>query len=237
MKASKWEFTNRALVFGLIFACTFPLYALDHENFTSALAVWLGERFHTDADRLVRVMLGCAALLLVVAALIRTWASAYLQADVVYAPEVKTQSLVADGPYRRVRNPLYFANVLMAIGMGSMMSRIGFFVVVAAMLVFCYRLIVREEAELSASQGEPYERYRDAVPRLLPSLWPPIASAGRLPKWTAGFTAESWYWGIAAAFLAFAITLKVEIFFLILAASIALLWVSSVAFRKNSVLP
>ena len=74
--------------------------------------------------------------MLVLAALIRTWASAYLHAGVVYAPEVKTESLVADGPYRRVRNPFYFANVLIAIGMGAMMSRIGFFVAVVAMLVF-----------------------------------------------------------------------------------------------------
>jgi len=32
-------------------------------------------------------------------------------------------------------NPLYFANVLMVIAMGAMMSRLGFFVAVVAMLV------------------------------------------------------------------------------------------------------
>ncbi|HTC90846.1 MAG TPA: hypothetical protein VK686_21225 [Bryobacteraceae bacterium] len=49
-----------------------------------------------------------------------------------------------------MRNPLYFANVLMAIGMGALMSRIGFFIVVLAMLLFCYRLILREESALEA---------------------------------------------------------------------------------------
>jgi len=234
MKATNWEFTNRALVFGLIFGFTFPLYVLDHENSTAALANWLATRFQMDADLLAHILFACAAFLLVVAALIRTWASAYLQAEVVYAAEVKTQSLVADGPYRYVRNPLYLANVLMAIGMGAMMSRTGFFVVVLAILVFCYRLIIREEAELQEHQGEQYERYRRAVPRLVPSLWPRIASAGHQARWTAGFKAESWYWGFAAALVVFAINLKIKLFFVILGASIVLLWVSSLVFQKKS---
>ena len=186
MKATNWEFTNRALVFGLIFAFTFSLYSFDHQNSTAVFANWLGSRLRMDADLVARVLFAFAALSLTVAALIRTWASSYLQAEVVYAGKVKTESLVADGPYRRVRNPLYFANVLMTIGMGAMMSRTGFFVAILAMLVFCYRLIFREEAELQASQGERYETYCKAVPRLRPSLWPRIASAGRKGNWTAG---------------------------------------------------
>jgi protein-S-isoprenylcysteine O-methyltransferase Ste14 len=165
MKATNWEFTNRALVFGLILGCTFPLYAVDHMMSTAAFANWLAPKLAMDADMLARLVLGGAALLLAMAALLRTWASAYLQAAVVYAAEVKTELLVADGPYRRVRNPLYFANVLMAVGMGALMSRLGFVVCVAAMVVFCYRLIFREEAELLAGQGEAYERYR-SVPQL-----------------------------------------------------------------------
>jgi protein-S-isoprenylcysteine O-methyltransferase Ste14 len=197
VKATNWEFTNRALVFGLIFGLTFPLYALDHQNATSALANWLGPRLRMDADLVARLLFAFAAFLLAMAALIRTWASSYLHAGVVYAKEVMTESLVGDGPYRRVRNPLYFANVLMVIGMGALMSRTGFFVAVLLMVVFCFRLILREEAELQASQGEQYEAYRGAVPRLWPSLRPRVASAGRQANWAAGFKAESWYWGFA----------------------------------------
>jgi hypothetical protein len=85
--------------------------------------------------------------------------------------------------------------VLMAVGMGAMMSRSGFFVAVVVMLMFCYRLILREESELEASQGEQYESYRKAVPRLWPSMRPRIDSAGRPAKWREGFKAESWVWG------------------------------------------
>jgi len=79
---------------------------------------------------------------------------------------VKTEDLVADGPYRHTRNPLYLANILLAIGMGALMSRIGFVVAVLLMVVFSYRLILREETELRSNQGERYERYATAVPSL-----------------------------------------------------------------------
>jgi protein-S-isoprenylcysteine O-methyltransferase Ste14 len=228
MQATNWEFTNRALIFGLIFGFAFSVYVIDPQNSTAALANWLGARLHfIDADLAARLLLALATGLLIVAALTRTWASSYLNATVVYAAEVKTASLVADGPYRRVRNPLYFANVLLALGLGAMMSRTGFFVAIVLMLVFCYRLIFREESELQAGQGEQYDRYRDAVPRLWPALSPRIASAGREGRWMDGFKAEFWCWGCALSVAAFAITLNLPAFFGILAASIAVLWVFS----------
>jgi protein-S-isoprenylcysteine O-methyltransferase Ste14 len=227
MKATNWEFSNRAMIFGLIFGVTFPLYAVDHQNSTAALANWLAPKLNMDPDLAARILFALAALLLVIAALLRTWASSYLQASVVYAADVKSASLVADGPYRHVRNPLYFANVLMIIAMGAMMSRLGFVVALLAMLVFCYRLIFREEAELRASQGESYEAYCRAVPRLWPSLWPRAASAGRRANWAEGVKAEGWYWGFAASLIAFAITEKLWLFFVILGASLAVFWLSS----------
>ena len=186
-----------------------------------------------DAGLLVHVLFGVATFFLLMAALIRTWASSYLNADVVYGSGVMARSLVADGPYRRVRNPLYFANVLLAISLGAMMSRIGFVICLIAMVVFCYRLILREEAELESIQGDRYEQYRGAVPRLWPSLRQRTASAGRRPKWLDGFKSESWYWGFALASAAYAVTLNLKLFFVILTASIALLQVSAMRIKKK----
>jgi len=100
--------------------------------------------------------------------------------------------------------------------------------------VFCYRLILREEAELHASQGQRYLAYCEAVPRLWPSLWPRVASAGRQARWTEGIKAESWYWGLAAALIAYAITLKLKPFFVIFVASLVMFWISSTVFQKKS---
>jgi hypothetical protein len=49
-----------------------------------------------------------------------------------------------------------------------------------------------------------------------------------------GIKAESWYWGFAAALIAYAITLKLTLFFVILVVSLVLFWVSSVALQKKS---
>jgi len=227
MQATDWEFKNRAIIFGMIFGFTFPLYFVDPQNISAAIAIGLGAAFHGDPDRIVRWLFVCAAVWLAAAASIRMWASSYLQATVVYASDVNADSLVADGPYRRVRNPLYFANVLLAVGMGAMMSRVGFAVAVAAMLVFCHRLILREEADLKAAQGDRYDRYVDAVPRLWPSLLPRIASAGQRPNWAVGFKAELWYWGFPMAVLAFAVSLDLRFFYSVLAISVLIFWLGS----------
>ncbi len=233
MRATNWEFKNRAMLFGLIFGLSFIAYLIDPQNSAAALANWLGRALNMDANILARLLLGLATLVVVLAALLRTWASSYLNSSIVYASEVKTASLVADGPYRRTRNPLYFANVLMAIGMGALMSRIGFFVCLGAMLGFCYRLILREESDLQASQGDQYDRYRAAVPRLVPAFRPQTASAGRTASWFAGFKAEFWCWGFAMGIAAFAITLNTTAFFVILTASIVLLWLSTALLQRT----
>ena len=225
MRATNGEFANRANIFGCIVSAPFALYSLDRENGAALLADWLALKLGMDPDGLARVLFLLAALLLAVAALIRTWASSYLNASVVYASELKSAWLVADGPYRYVRNPLYFANILLAIGMGAMMSRSGMAVCVAVMTVFCYRLIFREEAELRASQGESYDSYCGLVPRLWPAWRPRVPSTARRPAWSAGLRAESWYWGFALAILGFAITLKLGVFYIVTAVSVGSLWI------------
>ncbi len=227
MKATDWEFRNRTLLFGLIFGLTFPLYALDRHNAAVSVANWIGPALHMSTHLVSRILIFIGAALLVAAAFIRTWASSYLRAKVVYAVGLRTDSLVADGPYRRVRNPLYLGNALIATGLGVMMSRIGFPIAMLATVIFCYRLILREETELRASQGMTYQTYLHMVPRLWPSLRPRIPSAGGQPMWAEGFKAESWCWGFASAVLAFALTSSLAAFYAILAASVVWLWVSS----------
>ncbi len=233
VKATEWEFRNRALLFGLIFGFAFPLYAVDRHNAAVAVANWIGPALHVSTHLVSRILIFIGAALLVAAAFIRTWASSYLRGEVVYAVGLRTDSLVADGPYRRVRNPLYLGNILIATGLGVMMSRIGFPMAMLATLIFCFRLIRREETELRAAQGKPYQAYLHMVPRLWPSPRPRIPSSGGQPTWAEGFKAESWCWGFATAVLAFALTSSLAAFYAILAASVVWLWVWS-AIRGTS---
>lgn len=121
--------------------------------------------------------------------------------------------------YRYVRNPLYFGNILLAIGFGLMASRIGFVILVLGMLLFDYRLILREEAGIAMNQGDSFRAYCAAVPRLLPSLRPQLASGGRVPNWPDGFLGEAFMWVMVASVATFAITLNMNVFFVVLASS------------------
>lgn len=123
-------------------------------------------------------------------ALIRSWAEAYLHSSVVHDAKMHSDQLTADGPYRYVRNPLYLGTVLLALGLGTMASRFGFAIVVAGIPVIVYRLILREEAGLLASQGERYREYFRAVPRLIPALHPRVPSGEARPDWVDGFTGK-----------------------------------------------
>jgi protein-S-isoprenylcysteine O-methyltransferase Ste14 len=233
VRATDWEFKNRAAIFGCIFGFSFFLFSIDHVNSTSWLATKLASTTGTDEVLVERTLFSVAALLVVGAAVVRTWGSAYLRSEVVYAAEIKTATLVADGPYRHVRNPLYFGNVLMALGMGAMASRTGFVVLQVLMLLFCYRLIFREEAELRAVQGEQYDAFKKAVPRLCPALTPRIPGAGGKANWAAGLRAEGWGWGFALAVTLFAITLKMKVFGVVLAVSLGVFFLVAFAPRRG----
>lgn len=233
MRATDWEFKNRGIIFGFIFGLPFVCYAVDHTTTASWLGARLAPTLAMSEFTATRLMLGAAALFAALAAGVRTWASAYLNADVVYASEVKSAALVADGPYRLLRNPLYFGNCLLGMGMGLLMSRLGFAVEMACLITFCYRLILREESELRANQGDSFAAYVAAVPRLWPSPWPKVASAGRLPKWGDGFVAESWCWGFAAAMLVFAVTLNSQVFYIVMGVSLLAFYALSAMAKKR----
>ena len=152
--ASNFEFKNRFWMIGAIFWLAFFSYTFDHQNAGSAIADWIAHlRGTTAGDNGVRIVFAVATLFALLAALVRTWGTAYLDPEVMIDQRLHTSKLVADGPYRYVRNPLYFGNILLAIGFGLLASRLGLFVLVLGMTLFVYRLILREEAGIAAGAG------------------------------------------------------------------------------------
>lgn len=225
MQATLFEFRHRWWIIFFIFFAAFSAYFLDPVNCGVALTNWLAKRSGTTATpNDYRLIFAFGALLLVFAAFLRTWGTSYLQPEVMRDPHVRTERLLADGPYRHVRNPLYLGNILMAVGMGLMASRIGFPILSLGITVFVIRLLLREEAELLRDQGEPYRRYCAAVPRLLPSLTPRVPPAGNVPHWGQGFRAELMYWLLVLAMASFAATLNIKIFWGLFAAAVASSW-------------
>ncbi len=215
--ASNFEFKFRFWIFGGLFWIAFASYSFDHQNAAAALVNWIAQLRGTTASKAeAQAVFAIGALFCLAAALLRTWATAYLNPEVMVDMQMHTSRLVADGPYRYVRNPLYLGNILLGIGFGLMASRVGFVILVAGMILFDYRLILREEAGIRASQGDSYRAYCKAVPRLLPALRPQLPSAGRAPNWADGFLGEAFMWVLAASVVTFAVTLNQTVFYVVL---------------------
>jgi protein-S-isoprenylcysteine O-methyltransferase Ste14 len=77
--------------------------------------------------------------------------------------------LVASGPFRWVRNPLYLGNVALWIGL-ALVARLPWSIApIALLLALEYHAIVRWEEELLAARlGQPYRDYVKTVPRWIP---------------------------------------------------------------------
>lgn len=88
------------------------------------------------------------------------------------APIAPTQSLVASGPYRFVRNPMYVAVVSLILGQGLLFGSWPTLAYGAiAWLTMHLFVVFYEEPRLSADHPS-YAAYRAAVPRWLPRLTP-----------------------------------------------------------------
>jgi protein-S-isoprenylcysteine O-methyltransferase Ste14 len=94
--------------------------------------------------------------------------------------------LVQAGPYARVRNPLYLANLSIFFGLG-VVAWPAVLWMLPPMLVH-YHLVVRwEEAVLFERLGAPYAAYLATVPRWLPRA----RAANRAAGWSLARAARS----------------------------------------------
>lgn len=236
MRATEFEFRYRFFIIIALFFVGFWCYRLDPVNVSDMLAKRIMphavESGVLTERHLVQIFLAFGALLTILAALVRTWAAAYLQSEVVHDSKLHAEGLVADGPYRYVRNPLYFGGVLFAIGFGMAASRLGFVVMVGGLTLLYHRLIGREESQLSETQGESYRQFLKAVPRLIPSLSPRLPSGGLVPRWGQAFAGETFMWFFATAAVCFAATLSQRSFLAMIVAGIAASFVAKAALRR-----
>jgi protein-S-isoprenylcysteine O-methyltransferase Ste14 len=228
--APEWEFRARFWFIMGSYWAGFFLYAVDHMNVCAAISIFVYRHETGEGakiDHLIILLFAVGTAITALAALIRTWAGAYLPSSVIHDGALHGESLVADGPYRHLRNPLYLGNIFLATGVGFLASRSGFVFIVLTNLIIVYRLLLREETTLLASQGESYRRYYAAVPRLWPSLVPRVPASGAKPNWADGFTGELMMWSAAAAMAAFTATERIAYFWVVFGAGMVIYFLQS----------
>jgi protein-S-isoprenylcysteine O-methyltransferase Ste14 len=81
-------------------------------------------------------------------------------------PTLPTLAIATDGVFAHLRNPMYVGGILALLGIA-----VGFaldwvlLLTLASLPLLHYGIVLREEAYLETKFGEPYRRYKAAVPR------------------------------------------------------------------------
>ncbi len=196
MKATQLEFRFRVWIIAALYCLGFwapwTRYGDVPPDTTAWLAVstTLARWRWLPLDQATILVTGLAIACAIAGAALRLWGTAFLGASIVHSGAMQAGQVMAAGPYRHLRNPLYLGSLLFALSVAILMPPSGALVFVIAVAVFYVRLILGEEAFLIRQLGEPYRHYRQHVPRLLPSLRPRIPSPPAQPQWLQAFLGE-----------------------------------------------
>jgi protein-S-isoprenylcysteine O-methyltransferase Ste14 len=123
-------------------------------------------------------------------ALFRVLGAAYLGYFTVHHAEMQAGGVMAAGPYRYVRNPLYIGGWFMMLAISLLMPPTGALFTVVLVTIFYTYTIRGEEAFLSGQLGEPYREYLRAVPRIIPRLRSSLPQAAAQSHWLIALLTE-----------------------------------------------
>jgi protein-S-isoprenylcysteine O-methyltransferase Ste14 len=227
MRATDFEFRYRSLIVLATYLLGLSFYSFDRVNVVSYVIDRTVGRGAPNANFLLHAILGAGAFAVFLAAGLRTWAAAYLQSNVVQDPGMHLDAIVADGPYRHLRNPLYLGAILLAFGISLLVSRAGFLLITIGSTIFFLRLARLEEAKLEREQGESYRAFCERVPRLWPSIAPRLPKGSVEPRWGQAILGEIHMWGFFDGMAAFAVTLNPRVAWWIVGTAVVLYAVRS----------
>jgi hypothetical protein len=193
MKATDFEYRHQKLIHQCIVASAFLTYLIQRDDI-----VWQLVRNSASPHTLERSLFLFATLLIAAGAIIATSARVY----------PKPTSSTGVGPYRYLRHPLYFGELLYAVGLASLAPISGFVILVVGESLRVIRLMRRED---------------DSPPQLQhpPSTMSPSSSPGRglSPRWREAFRQEAVKWGLVLTMIVFVITLRDRLAEILAAAS------------------
>jgi protein-S-isoprenylcysteine O-methyltransferase Ste14 len=205
MKATAPEFRFR-FVLGLItyllgfFAPWNSFLHLDSIGTWQLLAAWSARNGWIGFSAATIVVLIFGIVCALAGAFLRTWATAYLDPSIAQAGAMHGDNVVAAGPYRRLRNPLYLGTMIHTFALALLMPPSGAIFSIVVIGFIQLRLIAREEFFLTDKLGAPYLDYCARVPRLFPSYTARVPSSAAQPHWLTAFLAEIYMWGVFVSF-------------------------------------
>lgn len=151
----------------------------------------------------IAITVGAVALALL-GAWLRVWGTAYLGDFVMRNKAMQAGALMASGPYRHLRNPLYIGLLLNSFAVSILMPVTGAAFFLVGMTLFTLRLIGAEQAFLRKQLRDDYAEYCKAVPSIVPSLRSRLGASSAKPRWPQSLLAEVFPVGVAVCFAALA---------------------------------
>ena len=145
-----------------------------------------------------------AALIAAKAVLFRVWGTAYLGPTTVNSISMVAGKVMADGPYRYMRNPLYIGLWCMVIALAFLMPVSGAVFAVILVAVFALRLTLGEEPFLTAQAGRALHCIHARSPSLRSAISWSTPRAGAKPHWLRASLAELTSIGVFAAIVVYA---------------------------------
>jgi protein-S-isoprenylcysteine O-methyltransferase Ste14 len=129
------------------------------------------------------------------------WAASHLHKD---------KALAASGPYKHVRNPMYFGRFFVLLGFVVMVGQSYGTIALVASVVVYYTVfalyvtarVAREEERLRGIFGEDYIHFCSEVPRFFPRLKPYSKGSDKRAQWT-GIARNHEYLNMIAALVMF----------------------------------
>lgn len=170
-----------------------------------AAATLLARTHWVSLERSTVLVTAAALGACIAGAALRVWGTAWLGAAAVQTPVIEAAHgpggpLVAAGPYRYLRHPLYAGSFLFALGVSILMPPGGALFFLVALALFELALISGEERFLAGALGDEYRQYRQSVPPLLPGAGSRPNASARQPRWLEALLAEIYPVGYTLCF-------------------------------------
>jgi len=205
MKSAPLDYRLRFAIHGLLYFCGFAFYWIPnaHESTWLVLTPQLERTGLFSFTSATITLLVLAIVLSGIGAFLRTWGAAYIGAGIVQSQDMHGNSVLADGPFRHSRNPLYLGTFLHTFALALLMCPYGALFTIITIGLFQIRLILVEEPFLAARLGQPYLDYCKRVPRIVPALIPRVPPSGAQPRWLQAVLGEIYMIGVPVCFVVF----------------------------------
>ena len=201
------------------------------------LSAWLARTGLLDYARATVIVTIAVIACALLGAFFRLWATAYIGAGVMNDKSLRADHIVASGPYRYLRNPLYLGNLLTCLAVSILMPPSGALVFLAGCVLLTFALVAAEGPHLAQQLGAAYDAYRKQIPSFIPAIRAHVRPAPVKPRWVQAIAAESFHVGYALCLVVFAWQYNVDLLIRCLLICFGISLVANGIFSSRSLRP